>query len=40
MLRPEEVIEKVKTHVAGDLQGTVIFAGTPPIVDGKLNSCW
>ena len=37
MLRPEEVIEKVKTRVVGDLQGTVIFAGTPPIVDGKLS---
>ncbi|MFC1798243.1 DUF2848 family protein [Thermodesulfobacteriota bacterium] len=36
MLKPEEIVEKVKKHVAGDLQGMVIFAGTPPILDGEL----
>jgi len=37
MLRPEEVIEKVKNRVVGDLQGMVIFAGTPPIIEGKFS---
>lgn len=37
MLRPEEIIEKVKTRVVdGDVEGAVIFAGTPPIIDGKF----
>lgn len=36
MLRPEEVVEKVKSHTVGDMDGMIIFAGTPPILDGKF----
>lgn len=36
MLRPEEVIEKVKSHIIGDMQGMVIYAGTLPIIGGEF----
>jgi hypothetical protein len=37
MLRPEELIEKVRERVSRDLTGAVIFAGTLPIIGRKLN---
>lgn len=37
MLRPEELIEKVRLRVSGDLTGAVVYSGTFPIIGGKLN---
>jgi len=37
MLRPEELIKKVRERVKGDLTGAVIFSGTFPIIGGKVN---
>jgi len=36
ILRPEELIEKVRLRVTGDLKGAVIYSGTFPIIDGEL----
>jgi hypothetical protein len=37
MLRPEELIKKVRERVTGDLTGAVVFSGTFPIIGGKVN---
>jgi len=37
MLSPEELIEKVRLRVSGDLTGAVVYSGTFPIIGGKLN---
>ena len=37
ILRPEELIEKVRLRVSGDLSGAVIYSGTFPIIGGKLS---
>ena len=37
ILRPEELIEKVRLRVSGDLTGAVVYSGTFPIIGGKLN---
>lgn len=37
MLRPEELIEKVRLRVFGDLTGAAVYSGTFPIIGGKLN---
>jgi hypothetical protein len=37
MLRPEELIEKVRLRVSGDLTGMVIYSGTFPIIGGELS---
>ncbi len=36
MIRPEKLIEEVKSHVAGNLNGMVIFSGTLPTIGGEL----
>lgn len=36
ILRPEELIEKVRLRVTGDLKGSVIYSGTFPIIGGEL----
>lgn len=37
MLRPEELIEKVRLRVSGDLTGAVVYSGTFPIIGGELS---
>lgn len=37
MLRPEELIEKVRLRVSGDLTGAVVYGGTFPIIGGELS---
>ena len=37
MLRPEELIKKVRERLTGDLTGAVVFSGTFPIIGGKIN---
>ncbi len=36
LIRPEKLIEEVKTHIIGDLDGLVIFSGTLPTISGEL----
>ena len=36
MLRPEELIEKIRLRVSGDLTGAVVYGGTFPIIGGEL----
>ena len=36
LLRPEKLIEEVKSRVTGDLNGMVIFSGTLPTISGEL----
>ena len=36
IIRTEELIEKVQSHVTGDLRGTVIYSGTLPTIGGGL----
>jgi len=37
MLKPEELIEKVRLRVSGDLTGAVVYSGTFPIIGGELS---
>jgi len=37
MLRPEELIERVRLRVSGDLTGAVVYSGTFPIIGGELS---
>lgn len=37
MLRPEELILKMRERMTGDLTGAVVFSGTFPIIGGKIN---
>jgi len=37
ILRPEELIRKVRERVTGDFSGAVIFSGTFPIIGGRIN---
>lgn len=36
IIRPEELVEKVRARVAGDLRGAVIYSGTLPTMGGGL----
>jgi len=36
LLKPEELIEKVRMRVTGDLKGAVVYSGTFPIIGGEL----
>ena len=36
LLRPEKLIQEVKSRATGDLNGLVIFSGTLPTIDGEL----
>ena len=36
MLRPEELIEKVKARVHGDMKGMVIYSGTVSVIGGEF----
>ena len=36
MLRPEELVEKVRLRVSGNLAGAVVYSGTFPIIGGEL----
>jgi len=36
IIRPEELIEKVRARVTGDLRGAVIYSGTLPTIGGGL----
>jgi len=36
LIRPEKLIEEVKSRVTGDLNGMVIFSGTLPTISGEL----
>lgn len=36
LIRPEELIEKVRARVTGDLRGAVIYSGTLPTISGRL----
>lgn len=36
MMRPEELIKLVKSHVKGDMTGMVIYSGTFPIIGGEI----
>jgi len=37
MLRPEKIIEEIKSRVTGGLSGMVIFSGTLPTLSGELS---
>jgi len=37
ILRPEELVEKVRLRVSGNLAGAVVYSGTFPIIGGKLS---
>jgi len=37
ILRPENIIEEVRSRITGDLNGTVIFSGTFPTISGELS---
>ena len=36
MMRPERLMEEVKSRVTGDLNGMIIFSGTLPTISGEL----
>ena len=36
MMRPEELIEKVKSRVHGDMTGMVIYSGTVSVIGGEM----
>lgn len=36
MMKPDDLIEKVKSHVEGDIAGMVIYSGTVPVIGGEM----